>query len=800
MNRSNALTLLLGGAFLLLLVAPQQICAQGPAEVALLNMEVLGHIEPITTADAGGLHNSCWGYVAPDGHEYGFFGTQVGTWIIDLDATPIREVAFIKGPTSTWRNIKTYGEVAYISTENRALDQGAGLQIVDLSTLPDSARLVRTDTALMLSAHTLWVASGHLYALGTRAEVGLNGGALILDVATDPFNPVRIGGVGERYYHDAFVRNDTLVGAAINDGGADLVDVRDPENPVVLGRITYPFAGTHNTALTEDGRYVLTSDEIGFTKKTLKVWDIAEVDDPILVAEYTPNLAETIHNVRVRGRYAFVAWYTAGVRVVDMVDPLHPREVGYADTYPGPSGGFNGTWEVYPWLPSGRILASDRNSGLYLLGFDNVTAGSVSGSVRNGMSGELIPEIEVLIEGKEASAESSVTGRYYVGGIDGDIVTFTVSAYGYRDTTVTVELQGEMELDLELTPRPFGQLRVTVVDAESGDPIPGFSWAIDGLLESRTSSTPTMSVDLPRGVDYTLIVGQWGHRAERRAIRLQEEVTELAIELRQGYLDDATLDLGWHSGEGDNAVTGVWNRIEPYLGYPNSDWIHPEREPSGLNGWIFFTGHPPLFAPPDRDDVSGGASSLVSPAMDLRTYNDPIIVLDRWFVHFERDSVIDALTIDLSEDGGATWHEAWREIKGKAGWKRVVITPADVIPLTDQVHLRLRVTDTLGNILVVAGMDNFEVLGREVSGVEGDVAEREIPAYVKDQKLHILMSPGIHTVDLYSVRGERVARLFDDYSRGGPLVLNPPDNLSSGLYLFHISSPDRTFSLQLRIP
>lgn len=799
MNRRATITLFFAGAILLLLATPH-LFAQGPAEVDLLNMEVLGHIEPITNKDAGGLHNSCWGYVAPDGHEYGLFGTQVGTYIIDLDARPIREVTFIQGPVSTWRNIKTYGEVAYISTENRAVDQGAGLQIVDLSNLPDSAHLVRTDTVLMLSAHTLWMADGYLYALGTRAEVGLNGGALILDVATDPLNPVRAGGVSERYYHDAFVRNDTLVGAAINDGGADLVDVSDKENPVMLGRITYPFAGTHNTALTSGGGYALTSDEIGFTRKTLKVWDIGDVDEPVLVAEYTPNLEETIHNVRVRGRYAFVAWYTAGVRVIDMIDPTHPREVGYADTYPGPSGGFDGTWEVYPLLPSGRIIASDRNSGLYLLGFNNATAGSVSGTLRDRESGDLIPEIEVTLEGVSESGESAKNGRYYVGGIDGEIVTFTISAYGYRDTTLTVELQGEMTLDLELTPRPFGQLRVTVVDAGSDDPLPGFSWAVDGLLESRVSSTPTVIFDLPLGVDYTLIAGRWGHRAERRSIRLEEEVTELTIALRQGYLDDATLDLGWSRGEGDNAITGVWNRIEPYLGYPRSDWIHPKREPSGLNGWIFFTGHPPLFAPPDRDDVSGGASSLVSPAMDLRAYNDPIIILDRWFVHFEKDTIIDALTIDLSEDGGATWREAWREVKGKAGWKRVLITPADLIRLTDQVHLRLRVTDTLGNILVVAGMDNFEVLGRESSGVGDSSPEIAIPAYVHHRQLHVRMEPGDHTVELYTVLGERVARLFDGRSRGESIVLDPPGDLSSGLYLFHISSPDRTYSLQLVIP
>src|SRR5262249_6991470 len=43
-----------------------------------------------------------------------------------------------------------------------------------------------------------------------------------------------------------------------------------------------------------------------------------------------------------------------------------PAEFASADSYFGPSGGFAGVWEVCPFFPSGIVIASDRQTGLYV--------------------------------------------------------------------------------------------------------------------------------------------------------------------------------------------------------------------------------------------------------------------------------------------------------------------------------------------------------------------------------------------------------------------------------------------------
>lgn len=787
-----------GSLILLLLcgIAGERLSAQsGPVSK---NMTLFDHLEPVSTAEAEGPHSACWGYAAPDGREYGFLGTQIGTSIIDITEKPIRQVAFIPGPRSAWREIKVYGQYAFISSESRDTAAGAGLQIVDLSLLPESATLVRTDRSHFVSAHTIWIADHYLYAMGTQADAGVNGGAIILDLEPDPLHPRRAGGVDPHYFHDAFVRNDTLLGAAIYDGnGCDIYNIADKENPVRIGTITYPFSGTHNAELTADGRYVLTSDEIGFTPKTMKVWDISDPDDIVMVAEFTPNIAEIVHNVRIKEEYAVVAWYTAGVRIVDIADPVHPREVGFYDTYTGPNGGFNGVWEVYPYFPSGKIIASDRNSGLYVMEFNGARAGSVSGIVRNTATNAPLPNTTIHVPEYNRTVTTNATGSYYIGGVNGERITVRASAFGYRESEFGATLDGDETRDILLEPVPFRTITLRAQDAETGEPITGFAYTVEPGIPPATAAGSGATLDIPTGTDLTVIVGKWGYTIERIAVRANDMPTEVVARLLPRYQDDATFDLGWsYASPEDNAVTGRWNRLRPYLGYPNSDWVHPATEPAGTSGKIFFTGRPPLFAPPEQDDVSKGRTTLTSPPMDLGDYGDPMITFDLWLVQFERDTLLDSLVVELSNDDGGTWTAAYSEIKGKSGWRTHTIFPRRYLPLSDRMRIRFRVSDTLGNILVVAGMDNFDVIDRLFSSAPqeptGPVASGHIftlapnPAH-GSAELTLRSSGERMRVEIISPLGETLAVPFDGNLPQGEHRLPIPLNVPEGWYIVRVA-------------
>ncbi|MFN0157187.1 MAG: choice-of-anchor B family protein, partial [Bacteroidota bacterium] len=327
-----------------------------------------------------GSYSALWGYTAPDGREYAITGVNGsssvpypgGTSIIDItDAPSVQQVAFIGGPNSQWREMKTYKHYAYVVTE-----AGGGVQIINLSQLPDTAWLVKSFNYIsgaknIQRVHSVSLHDGFLYLNGCANWSP--GGTVIFDVRNDPENPVYVGEYQPAYLHDIYVLRDTIYGSAINGQGLYIADARNKASISTIGLISYSGSGTHNAWVTKDRQYVISTDEIGTTAKTLKFWNIGNL--PTIpsspTSTYTPAPGQIEHNVTVRGDYAYVAWYSAGVQVVNVTNPASPTNAGGYDTSPSNTG-YNGAWAVYPYFPSGKIIASDIQNGLWVFSFSDL--------------------------------------------------------------------------------------------------------------------------------------------------------------------------------------------------------------------------------------------------------------------------------------------------------------------------------------------------------------------------------------------------------------------------------------------
>jgi len=90
---------------------------------------------------------------------------------------------------------------------------------------------------------------------------------------------------------------------------------------------------------------------------------------PRKVTQFIGNPQAIAHNVMIDGDRLLVSHYTEGVYLLDIRDPEHPRVMGSYDTYPGPSGGFNGAWGAYIFPGSSLILVSDISGGLFVVGY-----------------------------------------------------------------------------------------------------------------------------------------------------------------------------------------------------------------------------------------------------------------------------------------------------------------------------------------------------------------------------------------------------------------------------------------------
>lgn len=335
--------------------------------------------------------NDIWGWTdTSTGKEYALMGLDNGTAFIDIsdDVTP---VYLGKLPTATtaspWRDVKVYGEYAYIVSE--ANDHG--VQVFDLKKLRSVTNAPQTFSADgsysgLGNAHNIVIneQSGFAYPVGTNTNDEFNGGVHFLNLQ-NPLDPILVGGWGVNgYTHDAQVvsyngPDENYLGAELfigaNEDQVVVVDITNKEAPVTLSTVPYPNIGyTHQGWFTEDQRYFILGDELdeinqGFRTRTL-IFDMTDLENPILHHTYSGPTNAIDHNGYVLGDEFFLANYTAGVRVLDIsgIADRTVTEKAFFDTYPSNDNTeFSGVWSVYPYFESGKIIVSDIDNGFFII-------------------------------------------------------------------------------------------------------------------------------------------------------------------------------------------------------------------------------------------------------------------------------------------------------------------------------------------------------------------------------------------------------------------------------------------------
>lgn len=315
----------------------------------------------------GSSYSALWGYTASNGREYAILGCNTGTSFVDItDSANIHEVDFQTGITSQWREMKTYSHYAYIVSEGT----NSKLQIVDLQYLPDSVHLVQTwSYSGYTKTHSIQQSGHYLYLNGGNSAA--NGGVTIVDVI-NPESPVKMGQWTTLYVHDCRVRNDTIWASNVYTGQTSIINAVNKNSPTLVRTFqSYPTSvvSTHNSDITTDRRYLLTTNEVSSPAGKLNVWDIGDLGNITFIRDWQPTgiTNSIVHNVEIYGNYALIAHYTAGIRLVNISDPVNLYEVAWYDTYTtSNSNTFNGCWAVYKFS-SGKIIGSDISNGLFVI-------------------------------------------------------------------------------------------------------------------------------------------------------------------------------------------------------------------------------------------------------------------------------------------------------------------------------------------------------------------------------------------------------------------------------------------------
>lgn len=669
--------------------------------------------------------NMC-GWASASGQEYALVGASEGMVIVNVtnpDA-PV-QIVQIPGPNNFWKEIKTYSHYAYIVSEG-----GQGVQIVDLNALPSPTLPTKFYTgdglidSQLNTIHALHidVKKGFLYAYGSNL---FGGGAVVLDLNPDPWNPTYAGKFDQlNYIHDGYVDNDTLYAGHINAGLFSIVDMTNKAAPVVLNTQPTPNYFTHNTWISDDHKTLFTTDEV--PNSYLASYDVSDPTDIKLLdkMQANPGSGSIVHNTHIRGNYAITAWYTQGLNIVDVTKPNNLVQTGIYDTYPqGTGGGFDGCWGVYPYLPSGNLVASNINPGeLWVLTPSYQRACYLEGKITDASTGLPILAATAQIVGNSTSTKKTgADGNYRTGQAQAGMVQLQVSKFGYLPVTLSANLlSGEVTvLNVPLTPAPIHTISGTVVRADNSAPIPNAHVAIlstDATYETLADANGQFSIPNVIEAVYNIVGGTWGYRYKV----INQHITaddQVVLDLANGYQDDFVFDFGWQKS--GSSTEGIWERTDAPKGIDVGIVVAPFTDALGDVGFsCYVTGNSSNEV--DVDDVENGTSILTSPVMNLSNYTDPRITAQVWCASVTiNQEYPDSIKVYVSN--GTEEKLAWQRKGDNLAWQLMSFDVTDFVPVSNTVSIRIvGFDDPAGTDFDTyeAAFDKFKVTGVTVGTEE----------------------------------------------------------------------------------
>jgi len=501
---------------------------------------------PLNLLDPGALAgNDCWGYTSPSGNEYAIIGISTGTCFVDISSPsdPVL-LEFVDGENSIWRDIKTFEEYAYIVSEG-----GGGIQVVDLSQI-DSGVVNHVNTIFTggnTSSHNVAIdtESGYLYRCGGGNGTGLKA----YNLNNNPASPQYAGSWHNRYVHDAQVVTYTsgpYAGRQIafacsgysngsGDTGLTIIDVTSKSNMWVRSQHYYPDAKySHQAWLSPDRSTLFLNDELdenGAVPTQTFVIDVQDLSSPVNLGSFTNGNGAIGHNLYAKDNFVFEANYRSGLRVFDVTNPANGTEVAFFDTWPGDDQHqFNGLWSCYPFFPSGLVIGSDMERGLFVwkMGEPKLTFDLVAPDVIDPAGDQLSLQINELSLG---DLESGSATLYYDAG-EGIV-------------EAPLQSQGGGSYLASFPALPCGSRVNWFVGARSTD---GVFWSF------------------PREAPYN-------------------NLTSIAVDdLVVIHEDDMETDQGWTTGEPtDNATSGFWELGVPV---PNGAGTTEDHTPDGTLCWV----------------------------------------------------------------------------------------------------------------------------------------------------------------------------------------------------------------------
>jgi len=749
-----------------------------------LNMSLVGSYQSSWNNSRG---SDVWGWVDGNGTEYALVGLRDRFSVINLSnpASPTEEFYIDESAyQSNWRDVKTFGNYAYITTEAYE-----GLLIVDLNDMTGNT-FWRVSTfnhpnngssVYFLAARNLYIdENGIAYIFGASDpalpanDSTQPNGVIFLDVASNPTNPEYLGGWQDYYTNDGMVRGDTLWAACMGEGKFFGIDVSNKSNPIVMGQQSSPTGFTNNCWVSDNGDYLFISEEV--TNGYIASYDVTDLSNIVEVdrVQSTPGIPSSPKNVIVDGNFLICSYYRDGTVVYDITFPNNMIEVGYYDSFTGVGSGYDGNWGIYPFLPSNLILATDINTNPTGNGKLNIYDRQfqqgcfVQGTVTDASNGNPLDGVNVEILTTQETTSTNITGDYAIGTASSGTYNIVFLKAMYASDTVSVNLTNGVILPLNvlLDPVPAFGITGSVINS-SGIGIANAEVLIYSANISQSVTTDVngnFSINSVSGQHfyddyYEIVVGKWAYRTSCHNEYISSATNNLSITLDYGYYDDFTFDFGWSvSGQ---ATDGMWSVGDPEGTSSQGTNLNPEDDVSGdcyVNAYIT---DPVAGNQAGSNDVDDGDAILTSPILDLSNYTTPHIHYYRWFANAYGSSPDDSLIVRITDGNSTVDVEViTANSPNLSSWQLNSFKVSDYLTPTSSMQIIFYTADLQSgsNNYVEAGVDKFQVSNSIVPPVDVmDIEKQQFSIFPNPAKDKIVLkSKEMGKIEIYNLLGVKL--------------------------------------------
>jgi hypothetical protein len=422
----------------------------------------------------------------------------------------------------------------------------------------------------------------------------------------------------------------------------------------------------------------------------------------------------------------------------------------------------------------------------------------LEGVITDAISNIPITGATITVLGKASlNGTSNLLGMYKNGTVDTGTYVVEIAKQGYVTRTVNVVLQSGVVTPLNIALGKQANFTFnTVIKDTLGNPIPGVEVLIKNAEYTYNAiSNGSGIIDFPVFYTgkYAMYIGKFGYLPQFIDSTNYVSPSDVPnIVLESGYYDDFFFDFDWQVVS--TATTGNWVKAKPLKTSLNGVTVNPDFDVNDdLGDECYVTGN--RQGNVTFDDIDGGVEVLISPAMDLTSYDNPVLNYERWFTNVTGSGTPND-TFRVSVTNGsqiAVLEESIGNNADKGKWIAKSYELKKYLPITSNMKVIVRASDLPGSDhiteaafdrLLITNPDTVVTIG--VNNKQNNVYANVYPNPTngKIQVSYSFKNANTGTIKVYDILGNTVfeKELTDSY---GMLTINIENK---GMYFVRIES------------